>query len=174
MYSPNHKSDKQGGSALIVSLVILLVLTIIGVTSIGGTNLEERMAQNFENSAITFQAAESAITNVIFASDPGGVGTNSNPFYSEASDPIVTAMTAGLNDTSTVVTDNLDPYSKLTNATLTASSTVVYKGDSGICPEASSGPFTCYYFEITTQADSAELGTKATHVQGIYRVAPSP
>jgi len=174
MHLPNTTTDRQTGSALIVSLVILLVLTIIGVSSIGGTNLEERMASNFQNTAITFQAAESAITNVIHSSDPGGAGANSNPFYTEASDPIVAAMTAGLNDTSTVVTDDLDPYSKLTNATLTASSTVVYKGDSGICPEASTGPFTCYYFEITTQADSAGLGTKATHVQGLYRVAPSP
>jgi Tfp pilus assembly protein PilX len=170
----NYHAPRESGSALIISLVILLVLTIIGVSSIGSTNLEERMAQNFENSELTFQAAESAITNVIHASDPGGAGANSNPFYDQTTDPIVAAMTAGLNDTSTVVADDLDPYGHLTNATLTANSTVVYKGNSGICPEASSGPFTCYYFEITTQADSSELNTKATHVQGIYRVAPSP
>jgi Tfp pilus assembly protein PilX len=174
MHQLNHQANRQAGSALIVSLVILLILTIIGVSSIGSTNLEERMAQNFENTAITFQAAESAITNIIDSSDPGGAGANSNPFYDQTTDPIVTAMTAGLNDTSTVISDNLDPDGHLSNASLTSSSTVVYKGNSGICPEASAGPFTCYYFEITSEANIPELSTKATHVQGIYRVAPSP
>ena len=60
MYLPNSKSDKQAGSALIVSLVILLLLTLIGVTAMSTTSLEERMAGNNRDENIAFQAAETA------------------------------------------------------------------------------------------------------------------
>ncbi len=51
----------QNGSALIVSLVILLVMTIIGITGMKTTVLEEKMANNFRDKDVAFQAAESAL-----------------------------------------------------------------------------------------------------------------
>lgn len=53
----------QSGAALIVSLVILLVLTIIGVTAMQGTTLEERMAGNLRSHDLAFQAAAAALRN---------------------------------------------------------------------------------------------------------------
>lgn len=168
--------SKQTGAVLITSLLILLVMTIIGVSSIGSTNLEERMAQNFQNIAITFQAAESAINKVVNASNPGGSGASSNPFYDAANDPVVAAVNAGIGDTSTVVnhdSSDLDPGSYLVNASLTATSTVVYNG-TGNCPGMSIGTIICHYFEISTDASIAEINSNQTHVQGIYRPAPAP
>ncbi|HKK14559.1 MAG TPA: PilX N-terminal domain-containing pilus assembly protein [Gammaproteobacteria bacterium] len=46
---------------LVVSLLILLVLTIIGVTAMSTTNLEEKMAGNMRTKNLTFQAAESGL-----------------------------------------------------------------------------------------------------------------
>ena len=158
---------------LIVSLMILLVMTIIGASSIGTTNLEERMAQNFQNTAITFQAAESAINKVIEAANPGGTGAASNPFYVAADDPVVAAVNAGIGDTSTVLTHDLDPGNHLVNASLATTSTVVYNG-TGNCPGMSMGTIICHYFEISTNATIAEINSNETHVQGIYRPAPSP
>ena len=54
-------SNRQRGSALIVSLVILLIMTIIGVQSISSTSLEEKMAGNYRSSQLSFQAAEAAL-----------------------------------------------------------------------------------------------------------------
>lgn len=52
---------KQSGVALFISLVLLLVLTIIGVSSVQTTSLEVRMTRNEHDSVLAFQAAESAL-----------------------------------------------------------------------------------------------------------------
>lgn len=52
---------KQFGAALIVSLVVLIVMTIIGVTAIRTSSLEEKMAANTRDREIAFQATELAL-----------------------------------------------------------------------------------------------------------------
>lgn len=52
---------RQSGVALFISLVLLLVLTIIGVSSVQTTSLEVRMTRNEHDSVLAFQAAESAL-----------------------------------------------------------------------------------------------------------------
>lgn len=44
-----------------VGLLLLLVLTILGVSAMRGTTLQERMASNMQDHAIAFQAAEGAL-----------------------------------------------------------------------------------------------------------------
>lgn len=51
----------QRGAALIVSLLILLLMTIIGITSMQTTTLEERMAGNMRDLNLAFQSAEAAL-----------------------------------------------------------------------------------------------------------------
>lgn len=53
--------NKQIGVVLIVSLIMLLLLTIIGVTSMQVTGLEEKMAGNMRNQNLAFQSAETAL-----------------------------------------------------------------------------------------------------------------
>lgn len=52
---------RQQGAVLIVSMIILLLLTILGVTSMRSTNLEERMAGNMRDKHVAFEAAEAGI-----------------------------------------------------------------------------------------------------------------
>lgn len=47
--------------ALFISLVFLLILTIIGVSSVQTTSLEVRMSRNEHDTLLAFQAAESAL-----------------------------------------------------------------------------------------------------------------
>jgi len=54
-------SNRKNGAVLIISLIILLLLTIIGVTAIQMSLLEEKMAGNMREQNIAFQAAESAL-----------------------------------------------------------------------------------------------------------------
>ena len=51
----------QRGAALIVALVMLLVMTVLGVTAARNTNLQERMAGNLRDNNLAFQAAERAL-----------------------------------------------------------------------------------------------------------------
>lgn len=53
--------DKQQGSVLAVSLVILLILTVLGVNSMSALTLEERMAHHARQSMVASQSAEIAL-----------------------------------------------------------------------------------------------------------------
>ncbi|EIK47084.1 hypothetical protein O59_001105 [Cellvibrio sp. BR] len=52
---------QQTGAVLIVGLVLLLILTVIGLASIRGSDLQERMAGNMRDRNIAFQASEAAL-----------------------------------------------------------------------------------------------------------------
>ena len=58
--SINHL-QKQTGSALIIALTILLVLTVLGVSAMRTTSLQDKMAGNARDSQIAFEAAEYAL-----------------------------------------------------------------------------------------------------------------
>lgn len=52
---------RQRGAVLVVSLLILLILTIIGVTAMSNSSLEEKMAGNMRDRSLAFQSAEAAL-----------------------------------------------------------------------------------------------------------------
>jgi type IV pilus assembly protein PilX len=52
---------RQRGAVLFVSLILLLILTLIGVTAARMQTVEERMAQNDDNHQLALQAAEAAL-----------------------------------------------------------------------------------------------------------------
>jgi type IV pilus assembly protein PilX len=51
----------QRGAALVTSLLLLLVLTIIGVTAMQMTRMQERMSGNARDLNLAFQGAEAAV-----------------------------------------------------------------------------------------------------------------
>lgn len=51
----------QRGIVLVTSLIFLLVLTLIGVTAMQGTTMQERMSGNMQDRNVAFQAAEVAL-----------------------------------------------------------------------------------------------------------------
>ncbi len=60
-YITTKQLHQQRGAVLIISLIMLLVLTIIGVNAMRTTMLEEKMAGNLRDKNLAFQAAESAL-----------------------------------------------------------------------------------------------------------------
>ena len=52
---------RERGAVLIVALLFLVMLTLLGVTAMTGTTMEERMAGNARDASVAFQAAESAL-----------------------------------------------------------------------------------------------------------------
>jgi type IV pilus assembly protein PilX len=68
---------RQQGAILVIALLFLVLLTIIGISSISSVTLEERMAGNLREQTTAFQAAESALRDaeIDLEKDIGGTGT---------------------------------------------------------------------------------------------------
>jgi Tfp pilus assembly protein PilX len=56
---------RQRGTALIMSLVILMILTILGITAMSTASLEEKMSGNTQEGTRAFQAAESGLNQAL-------------------------------------------------------------------------------------------------------------
>lgn len=68
---------QQSGAVLVISLIMLLLLNIIGVTALQTTTLEEKMAGNMRDRIIAFQAAEAALRDA--EADIANVVNNKRP-----------------------------------------------------------------------------------------------
>lgn len=74
----------QKGTALIISLIMLLVMSILAISSATITTMEEKMAGNIRNKHMSFQAAETALRAAELAAGSIPVGTvfdGSNGYY---------------------------------------------------------------------------------------------
>ncbi|MDG1204364.1 MAG: PilX N-terminal domain-containing pilus assembly protein [Pseudomonadales bacterium] len=83
--------DRQGGVVLFMSLIMLLIITVLGLSSVQTTSMQERMARSSRDVNLAFQAAESAIKDAEtiveeFASlsDFDAADANTNGLYYEA------------------------------------------------------------------------------------------
>ncbi len=55
------KLRQQQGAVLIVGLIMLLMMTVVGISAIKGSNLQELMMGNLRDKQIAFQAAEAGL-----------------------------------------------------------------------------------------------------------------
>lgn len=58
---PEFHAHDQGGAALIVVLIILILVTLLGLASMRGALMQERMAASTVARGVAFQAAESGL-----------------------------------------------------------------------------------------------------------------
>lgn len=56
-----NKRFEQSGMILLISLIMLLILSLVAVTAMRGTNLQEAMAGSMRDSQVSFQAAEAGL-----------------------------------------------------------------------------------------------------------------
>lgn len=57
----NGTPRAQRGAVLLIALIMLLLLTVIGISSMRSTSLQERMAGNLRDESHALQAAEAAM-----------------------------------------------------------------------------------------------------------------
>lgn len=100
--------NRQSGAALIVGMIVLLIMTLLGITSMSTSTTELKMANNLQSFNIGFQASASILQHALI--DPEVVG---NP------DPGI-----DFGNVTTVQTVQNFDSSVLTNAAATA--TVAY------------------------------------------------
>jgi len=60
-----HLARNQSGAALVVSLIILLLLTVLAISASNTSSLQERMAFNAQENNIAFQTAESGLASAV-------------------------------------------------------------------------------------------------------------
>ncbi|MEW5754840.1 MAG: PilX N-terminal domain-containing pilus assembly protein [Pseudomonadota bacterium] len=154
---------KQQGAVLIVSLMMLLVLTVLGLSVVSNATMDVRMTRNFQHSALAFQGAESAISNVIVRGDENSTA----PAYVATTDPLLTTVMAGEGSTTTV-TETI-----AASAAVATTSTVTFAGQGGVlCTGVTLGEdsqFACNNFSVATLATINETATRTTHEQGLSR-----
>ncbi len=113
----------QSGVVLIISLIMLLALTLIGVTSSSVTSLEEKMAANTKDINLAFQAAEAALRfaeNDLILTRPNFTKTETQRAVVRNSQGVSNAGYYTLLDTTAVVADNIQTHDPAVDPNLSA------------------------------------------------------
>ena len=140
----------QSGVALITALVTLLIVTLIGISSLNASMMESKVTASVKEFYSGFQAAETAIS--VAQRNPGS--------FSEA-------ITAG-----TPINVPMDSAAGLyTNTTLSAK--LSYSGEGTLAFNSSIGTFKPQYFAIEGSVERTGSKGAATHIQGYRILAPS-
>ena len=79
---------KQKGMVLVIGLILLTVLTLLAVTSMQSSSLQELMSNNMQDKTTAFEAAESAIRAAEVFLDNGGA-LNLGAFDDDESDGLL-------------------------------------------------------------------------------------
>jgi len=137
---------QQNGFVLVACLIILLVLTVLGVSSMNTATLQQRMAANSQNKYGTFQIAESAIDDTFKA------GTDINTVISNGT-PVTTTYDYG-SDYTTATTTRPQPTDP---RYLTGFSLNIFSGAT---------------VEINGSAASSGTGAKSQLALGVTKVIP--
>ncbi len=135
----------QKGVVLIVGLVLVTALTLIGVTAVKLTTLDERIAANSQYKKSVFQAAESVLTEVATL-DRMQTGNFT----------ITRQYPAGLQTTNALIQ---------TNTTLLSEQNIDFPGSS--IGEGNAAPFKLRVFHLKGKSELEAVNAKAVHNLGI-------
>lgn len=91
----NTSRPNQNGAVLVMSLSILVILTLLGVSAMSSSSLEVKMATSVQDTATAFHAAESGLGKMQSATGKFDVSsdTTSNFTFNSASAEIITSFT---------------------------------------------------------------------------------
>jgi type IV pilus assembly protein PilX len=144
----------QRGAALVVGLLLLLVLTVLGISGLVMATMELQMAGNQQFQERAFQAAEAGIEQAMRAPNLNTTYTPAVPLPGTAS---VSAGTSGQVDT--------------------ARTKLYFDTEAGITPVPGGGyslgtGLQAYHFVVESSGESAR-GATDTHVQSFYVLGPA-
>jgi type IV pilus assembly protein PilX len=154
------KLDRSGqhGAALVIGLVLLLILTVLGVSGLGTATTEVRLADNNKQSEYAFQAAESAARESV---QRGGLILL----------PPGAADNFEVRDPRSYTYDHNNANGDVANAGINVDVSTVYRGR-GNASEGEIGTFQNVHFLSHAAAQGAR-GAQSTVRQGFYILAPS-
>lgn len=146
--------SEQRGAALVVGLLLLLVLTVLGISGLVMATMELQMAGNQQYQERAFQAAESGIEQAMRS-------PNLNTTYTAA---------APLNATVNVSAGSSGQSDK-------AATKLYFDAEAGITPVPGGGyslgtGLQAYHFIVESTGNSAR-GANDTHTQSFYVLGPA-
>jgi type IV pilus assembly protein PilX len=142
---------RQGGAALVVGLILLMVLTLLAISGMNSATLELQMAGNAQYTENAFQASETGVEEALREARVLGVNTANV-------DPEKTLDVPGSTTDDYKILTRHNPDNGVTNVPAGGFSMGVGKG------------FSAYHFDVTSTGTSSRSSTQ-THVQGFYVVA---
>ncbi len=165
-----HTFHQQQGAALIVALIFLIIITLLGVSSMDSTIIETNLAKNSREQNYALRVAE----NGLMLSTPV-LNTQIQTLMTDSRERRFTAGEEVSIDRQDIST---------TAQTVTASSQntqIAYKGKFGIqrgevcgtAPPSSSQSYTLRYFETLTEGQSAPRQRSLKLRSGFCQAAPN-
>ena len=146
MNEPNFAARRQGGAALVIGLVLLVILTILAVSGVFTSTMELRMVRNSQSQEHAFQAAEVAIEDAL-------------------ANPVLSTSAAFSQATTDVPNSPGDEYSY----------ELQFVGESplgaGMTGYSIGSAFTSYHFQVEATGNGPD-GAVAEHTQSFYVVGP--
>lgn len=156
----------ERGVALAISLVLLVVMSVVGIATLSGTRLNEKVVSNAQQKAIAFAVAESAIESARdsvrtegIASVLGGGGA-----VPEVSAPVA------LSSIETRLSGLDQSHGSDTTTDVEAAVTVQYCGEgpppagTGLNADLSEAQFVGVLYDINGVASVADSATSANHL----------
>lgn len=178
----NLNPDVQKGAALIVSLVMLLLITLLGLASARSVSLEEKMAANSYDRNLALQAAEAALRE----GETYAETNKPTPAYTDADATCPTSPSAINNCTNGVCpipdkdcASRWNPSSGFTGWVSASTSLgtlagtapqyfIEYLGTSFPCTDGgSSDPMNCKRYRITASSNPG-TGRATVTLQSVY------
>jgi type IV pilus assembly protein PilX len=141
----NRVRTRESGAALVVGLILMLVLTVLGVSGMNMNTLELTMASNSQSQQDAFQAAETGIDLALAGRDFTTTNATTVPSTS-LGDQIETQATIEFQQTTPVP-------------------------DISFSMGVGTGSVQAYHFDITAVGDGPR-NARATHTQSFYIVGP--
>ncbi len=165
----------QHGATLLVSMVILIILTIVGIAAMSNSALQSNMARNFQLGKTDFQLAESVIGEIIFLGSQGPAGKEIATYKLE-NDIIRNVKTdvEGQKTETTYDATVLDPKKKLGDGSGVAVASRVtfdWNQESEMCP-GGAGTGSCNVYTIQTATFLDGVTPSIEHGQNIWIVVP--
>lgn len=168
MFSQHGSFQRQSGVALLIGLILLLVMSIIGLSAIRGTTQQERMAAANQQQTQTFQAAEAAI-RVVMAELRGDAGVETPP-DDGGMQMLVKAINNGKSPPDSQIPKREAVFDD--DAKLEATAAVTWTG-TGVAAGGSIGKFSFYQFQVDSSAKQSGTNAQAQNRQGIGYIGPS-
>ena len=151
MHSSVPNSSQQSGAALVVSMVLLMVLTLLAISTMNTASLEVAMAGNSQQQETAFQLAEIGLDRHVAAA---------REIACQSAD-VVGSTACDLADEPV---DDMDG---------TYTTTTTYRRESS-CPGGhSEDEIDSFNFEVRSEGQASNGGATAVHTHGWYICAPS-
>lgn len=160
---PMLSAKKQTGAALAISLILLIAMTVLGVATLNGTRMAEKVSSNAQQKAIVFETSESVINSIYSADDITTRFTEARTLFS---DPPPNVQDAENN----LINAELDQTNTFgTSVDVTAEGSIQYCGEavrlgSGMEHNLGEPQDKAILFDIRGNSSIANSNAKAEHV----------